>query len=186
MTSPKNVVIAISGLHGVGKTSQARRLAEWLGLRHVSGGSIFRKLAKSKGMALTELSLIAEKSDEIDRSLDGMMVKEGKEGDVVVDSLLCTWFLKDIATIKIFLFAPEQVRIQRIASRDKKAYKEAYEETITRESSEINRFKKFYNITLEDVKNSCHLLLSTEGISEYEVFSILKYYVQTKLGKLRQ
>jgi len=115
-----------------------------------------------------------------------MMVKEGKEGDIVVDSLLCTWFLKDIATIKIFLFAPEQVRIQRIASRDKKAYKEAYEETITRESSEINRFKKFYNITLEDVKNSCHLLLSTEGISEYEVFSILKYYVQAKLGKLRQ
>ncbi len=186
MTSPKNVVIAISGLHGVGKTSQARRLAEWLGLRHVSGGLKFRKLAKSKEMTLTELSSIAEKSDEIDRSLDGSMVEEGNGGNVVVDSLLCTWFLKDIATVKIFLFAPEQVRIQRIALRDKKAYKEAYEETITRESSELNRFRKFYGITLEDVKNSCHLLLSTEDMSEHEVFSILKHYIQIKLSKLRQ
>ena len=186
MTNLKNVVIAISGLHGVGKTSQARRLADSFGLKHVSGGMMFRRLAQSRNTSLLSLSIEAESSDEIDHLIDGMMVEAGKKGNVVIDSMLCTWFLKEIAVIKVFLLAPEKVRVERIALRDGKSYATAYSETIGRENSEIGRFKRYYGVSIEDVKNSCDLVLSTENLSEEEVFSILKYYIQIRIGKLEK
>jgi len=180
----RGVVIAISGLHGVGKTAQAKRIAAAFGLRHVSGGAIFRSLAKEKGMSIIELSKNAETSDEIDKLIDGRMVEEGMKGNVVVDSMLCAWFLKDIASIKIFLSAPDNIRIERIAKRDKKSFKEAYEETIAREASEISRFKKYYGLSISDVKDACHLILSTEDLSEDDVFTILKLYIQLRLKNI--
>ncbi|MGQ9780907.1 MAG: (d)CMP kinase [Nitrososphaeria archaeon] len=186
MTSKKDVVVAVSGLHGVGKTSHARRLAESFGLRHVSGGMIFRNLALSRNISLLSLSMEAEGSGEIDRLIDGAVVEEGMKGNVVVDSMLCAWFLRDIADIKIFLFASEDVRVKRIALRDGRSFDESYRETIGRESSEIARFKKYYGVSMEDVKNACDLIMSTEDLSEDEVFSILKYYVEIRISKLEK
>jgi len=184
LTNPDNVVIAISGLHGVGKTTQAKRLAEYLDLRHISGGTIFRQIAESKDLSLLSLSEAAEKSEEIDHLIDGFMIEEGKRGNVVVDSMLCAWFLRDVADIKIFLTTPEKVRIERIAKRDGRSFQDAYNETLGRELSEISRFKRYYGITLDDVRNACDLVLSTHGLSEDEVFSILKYYAQIRISKL--
>ncbi|MCX8188887.1 MAG: AAA family ATPase [Nitrososphaeria archaeon] len=181
MTERKNIVIAISGLHGVGKTAQARRIAEEFGLRHVSGGAIFRSLAREKNLSLIELSKNAEVSDEIDKLIDGRMVEEGKKGNVVIDSMLCAWFLKDLALIKIFLTAPDNIRFERIAKRDKKSFMDAYKETVAREASEISRFKKYYGLSISDVKDVCHLILSTEDLSEDDVFIILKSYIQLRL-----
>ena len=186
MTNPRNIVIAVSGIHGVGKTTQAKKIAKFFGLRHVSGGMIFRRLAGSKNLSLLSLSELAENSDKIDRSIDGAMVEEGKRGDVVVDSMLSVWFLESIANIKIFLTIPDNVRIERIAKRDGKSYQEAYNETLGRESSEINRFKRYYNINLDNVKNVSDLVLSIQGLNEDEVFSILKYYIQIRLSNLGQ
>jgi len=186
LTNTRNIVIAVSGLHGVGKTTQAKKIAEFFGLRHVSGGMIFRTLAESKNLSLLSLSEMAENSDEIDRSIDGAMVEEGRKGNVVVDSMLSVWFLKGMANIKIFLTIPDNFRVERIAKRDVKSYQEAFYETQRRELSEINRFKRYYNITLDDVKNVCDLVLSTQGLNEDEVFSILKYYIQIRIGKLGQ
>lgn len=177
----KSIVIAVSGLHGVGKTVQAKRLAEAFGLRHVSGGAIFRSLAQEKGISLIELSKNAELSDEIDRLIDGRVIEEGIKGNVVIDSMLCAWFLKDIALVRIFLFAPDNVRIERIAKRDRKSFDDAYKETMAREASEINRFKKYYGLSLSDVKDVCHIVLSTEDLNEDEIFLILKSYIQFKL-----
>jgi cytidylate kinase len=184
LTSRKGIVVAVSGLHGVGKTSQARRLAESFGLRHVSGGMIFRSLARSRNISLLSLSMEAEGSEEIDRFIDGAVVEEGRKGNVVVDSMLCAWFLRDVADIKIFLFAPDNVRIDRIAVRDGRPFSESYQETIAREGSEIARFKKYYGLSMEDVKNACDLIMSTEDLSEDEVFSILKCYVETRMRRL--
>jgi len=184
LTNSDNIVIAVSGLHGVGKTTQAKKLAEYFGLRHISGGMIFRQIAESKSLSLLFLSEAAEKSEEIDHLIDSSMVEEGKKGNVVVDSMLCAWFLRDIAHIKIFLTIPEKVRIERIAKRDGRPFQDAYNETLGRESSEISRFKRYYGVTLDDVRNSCDLVLSTQGLIEDEVFSILKYYTQIRISKL--
>lgn len=181
MSERRNIAIAISGLHGVGKTVQAKRIAEAFGLRHISGGAIFRSLAKEKNLSIVELSKNAEYSDEIDKLIDGRMVEEGKKGNVVIDSMLCAWFLKDVALIKIFLTAPDNVRVERIAKRDKKSFVDAYNETVAREASEIARFKKYYGLSISDVKDACHLILSTEDLTEDDVFTILKSYIQLRL-----
>jgi cytidylate kinase len=56
----KDVVIAIGGPAGSGKTTYARHIAEKMGLRYVSAGIFFRKIAEEKGLSLIELNKLAE------------------------------------------------------------------------------------------------------------------------------
>jgi len=147
----KNMVIALSGFHGSGKTSLGIEIAKKYSLRHVSSGMVFRSIAREMGVSLNELSLMAEKSPEIDYKIDERLRRIAKKGGIVADALLSGWVLKDIAHIKIWLKAPLEVRIKRIASREERPYEEVYKETIIREGSEIKRFKKYYNIDLNDL-----------------------------------
>ena len=65
-----NLTIAISGPAGSGKTTYAKRLAKELGLRYVSAGRLFRKMAKERDLSLVEFGKIAEKDFDIDREID--------------------------------------------------------------------------------------------------------------------
>ena len=79
------LVIAVSGKPGSGKSTLARALAERFGLRYVSLGMIFRRLASERGMTLEEFSRLAEEDRSIDRLIDTISRQEGERGCVVVD-----------------------------------------------------------------------------------------------------
>jgi len=145
------VVITISGPHGTGKSTYARHIASKLGLRHVSAGSLFRKIASEKGLSLKELSEMCEKDDEIDREIDERSKDMMKEGDVLVDAQLSGHLACGIDSFKIYLKAPLQVRVERIAKRDRKDVQEVRGETLSREISEKRRFKQFYGFDLDDL-----------------------------------
>ena len=139
-----NLIIAISGPAGSGKTTYAKKLAEELGLRYISAGQLFRRMANEKGMSLVEFSQIAEKNYEIDKEIDRRTLEEAKRGNVILDGRLTAWVTKDIADLKILLTAPLEVRVKRIANRDKKDYNEVFKETVERERSELKRYKEIY------------------------------------------
>jgi len=147
----KKLIITISGPHGVGKSVYSRALARKFGLRLLSAGLIFRKMAQERGLSLEGFSKIAAEDESIDRQIDEYIVREARKGGVVVDSLLSGWMLKDIAHIRIYLKAPFSERVRRIAERDKKSFEEAYRETMIREKVEKERFKRYYNIDIEDL-----------------------------------
>ncbi|RLG86714.1 MAG: cytidylate kinase, partial [Thermoprotei archaeon] len=75
-----NIVIAVSGPPGSGKTTLAQNLARALGLRYFSTGIVFRELAKKKGLSLEKLSQLAEANHSIDRYIDSQTINEARKG----------------------------------------------------------------------------------------------------------
>ncbi|MEM2251067.1 MAG: AAA family ATPase [Candidatus Hadarchaeales archaeon] len=157
------VVVAVSGPHGAGKTTVAKFLAKKLGLRYISAGEIFRKMAAEKGMSLEDFSKYAERNKEIDEEIDRRTIEEAKKGNVLVDARLAGWLVEN-ADLKILLTAPLETRVKRIAEREGRLYKDVLRETVKREKSEEKRFKKFYGIDLSDY-SPYDIVLNTEKIS---------------------
>jgi len=146
----RGLVITVSGLHGSGTSTQARRLAESLGLRYISAGLLFRRIAEERGLTLEELSRLAEESPELDRMIDERTKEEARRGGVVIDATLAGWMAED-ADLKIFLTAPLEERVRRIARREGLSLEEAMRETLKRERSERERFKRYYGIDINDL-----------------------------------
>jgi cytidylate kinase len=168
------VVITISGPHGTGKSTYAKYIASKLGLRYVSAGLLFRQIASERGLSLKELSEICEKDMEIDKMIDERSKNMMMEGNVLVDAQLSGHLAKDIDSFKIYLMAPFQERVERIAKRDGKNEEEVRNETLMRELSEKKRFKQFYNIDLDDI-SIYDLVLNTALMPLKSNLSILEH-----------
>ncbi len=154
------MIITVAGSHGAGKSTYAAHLAKQLGLRHVSAGTLFRKLAEEKGLSLEQLGEKALKDPSIDRTIDERTMLEAERGDVVIDGQLASWVLKDKSDLRIFLTAPDDVRIERIAKRDKVDVREARRQTLSRERVQVERYRVHYGFNVED-RTIYHLVLDT-------------------------
>lgn len=174
------IVVTISGLHGVGKSNCAKLLAKIFNLKYLSSGEIFRRLAKEKGMTLEEFTRYVEKNPEIDLEIDKETVRVAKEGNVIIDARLSGWKARDYADLKILLIAPLETRVKRLAERDNKTYREALEETLTREKSEEERFKRIYNIDVNDY-SIFDVIINTELWPLDSVVKILKTVIEEYL-----
>ncbi|MBS7643330.1 AAA family ATPase [Candidatus Bathyarchaeota archaeon] len=171
------IVVTISGLHGTGKSTYARALAEEFRLRHISAGMLFREMATRKGLSVEELSKLAEVDPEIDRIIDERTKMEAKKGSVVIDGQLAGWMAKDHADIRIFLTAPDRVRIERLAHRDNVDYQEAERQTRLREEIEWRRYRKFYDVDIRDT-SIYDLVLNTALLPIDSSIKVLKDIVR--------
>src|SRR6266478_4855285 len=96
MGTIKKHIITIAGLPCTGKSSTAKRIAEVLGYEYFSSGGLFRKMAAELGLSIEEMNFAAEKQKDIDREVDGLLVKIGKEKDnLVIDSRMAFHFIPD-------------------------------------------------------------------------------------------
>ncbi len=155
-----HMIITVSGPHGSGKSTYAARLAEALRIRHTSAGTVFRRIAKEKKISLEELGKIALEDPSIDKLVDERTIAEADKGNVVVDGQLAGWILKDRSDLRIYLTAPEDVRLERIAKRDKVSIPEAQAQTEQRESVQRERYLRHYGFQVED-RSIYHLILDT-------------------------
>lgn len=145
-----NLVITVGGLHGTGKSTYAKLLAEDLELRHVSAGDLFREVAKEKKMTLDEMNKITDKNPEIDNRIDQRIKEEATKGNILIDGQLAAWMAGDKTVLKILLIAPKEVRLKRIANRDGISLEEAEKRTFYREQIEKERYKRYYGIDVSD------------------------------------
>ena len=188
------MIIAISGAHGSGKSEIGKRLAENLTLTYYSTGNAFRQLAKDRKMTLEEFTKHVENHPEIDKELDNLIINVAKKGNAVIESQLSGYLLKDIADFKILLKCPLDIRVKRIAERDKNTdnnkklkdenyYNEKFRETRIREDSEHERFKILYNIDLNDqkrLKEIFDLIIDTEHLSIEQVLNKILTKIKKK------
>ncbi|MBD3342240.1 MAG: AAA family ATPase [Candidatus Lokiarchaeota archaeon] len=170
------MIIAISGLHGVGKSTIGRMLADHFNLEYYSTGQTFRDLAEEMDMTLEEFTDFVEEHPEIDRKLDKKVKEKAQNGNILVDSQLSGFLLEDLADYKILLASDLETRVSRMAERDDTSYNEKLKETLSREKSERDRFKELYEIDLgnkENVQEVYDIILPIDDMTIEEVFNKL-------------
>lgn len=178
----KNIVIAIGGPPGSGKTTIAKLLAEKLGLRHISIGYLFRKIAQEKGISLEELSRIAQQDPSIDHYLDSMAISEAIKGGVIIDGHVAPWLLKSLAHLRIIVVASPEVRYKRLADRDNKPLDLVARETRAREEIERERFKRYYDIDINDFTDF-DIVINTERFTPNDVVELIIKALELKIKK---
>ncbi len=159
----------------------ARRIAEEYGLEHVYAGKIFREMAREHGMTLEEFSEYAERHPEIDLEIDRRQRKAAERGNVVLEGRLAAAVATglvpepadNVATLRIWLKAPLDVRAERVAERDGLDVEEAKEKIRKREESELKRYEEIYDIDPTD-PDLYDLILDTSLWDVEETFAILK------------
>ena len=168
--------LVFSGLHGTGKSTIAKLIAERYHLDYYSTGDAFRELARESGMCLKDFSIYSESHPEIDLSLDEKIKNMAQsESRFVFDGQLPAFLLGDLADFKILLRCEDEVRISRMKLRDNQSYDYQKQETLVREASEWQRFLDLYQIDIQDetlIVNTYDLIVDTTTRSIDEVFEV--------------
>lgn len=182
LSNSKSIVIAVGGLHGTGKTTYAKALANDFGIRHVSAGEFFREIAKEKNLTLERLNELARSDPELDRLVDERTKEEAAKGGVIIDGQLAAAVAGDKADLRILITAPEEVRMERISQRDSISLDEAREKTVQRERAERDRYMKYYGINVTDTAVYDVVVDSSSSTIE-GVTKILKSVVKDYIAK---
>ncbi len=168
-----NLFITVSGPPGCGATTLCQRLADAMNCPYVSGGDIFRELADDRGINLNQLTAEADASDTLDRALDkrleSIAEKWGASNKAfILESRLAGWLAGDRADLRIWLDAPESVRLDRIEHRG-----ETEAEMLVREVSEAGRYRSYYDIDVTD-REFYDLHINTARWSKLGVFTLVR------------
>ena len=136
--------IAISSKSGCGNTTVSTLLSEKLGYPMVN--FTFRQMAQERGVDFWTFCRMAEDDYDIDRELDRRQVEMAMEQkDCILASRLAIWMLKE-AALKVYLYASDEVRANRVFTREGGDLKQIKEFTAMRDSEDSRRYKKLYNI----------------------------------------
>ena len=143
-----DLFITVSGPPGCGVTTLCEGLSERLDCGYVSGGQVFRELADERGMSLSQLTAEASENDELDRELDRRLQRIAEKwGNAdkafILESRLAGYLAADHADLRIWLDAPEEVRVERTADRE-----EVSAEMRVREVIEEKRYAAYYGVDL--------------------------------------
>ena len=172
--------ISLTGNLGSGKTSVCNELKE-MGYEIVSTGTIFREIAKEKGVTLIELNEMAKTDRSIDDMIDARSIELGKTLDgVVFDSRLAWKFIPD--SFKVFLLVDTYEAARRVfdgESRNAEEYtdiEDAKNGLSKRAGLERDRFKELYDIDYYDASNYNLVIESTNASPREIAEEIIRYF----------
>lgn len=170
------MILVISGLHGTGKSTIAKKIAESLKFEYHSTGTLFRNLAEKNNMSLKDFSEYAVDHPEIDLELDTMVKNMASSGkDIIFDGQIGAYILGDLANYCILLKCAKDVRIARMKNRDNVSMEDMIDETLKREKYERQRFIDIYGIDVLDgglILANYDLILDVTNLNIEQVFEI--------------
>jgi CMP/dCMP kinase len=108
--------IVVSGDLGSGKSTVSAMVAHRLGLRRVSVGDLYRRMAEQRGMTALQLNRHAVLDEEVDGYVDRLQREIAGSGEqLVVDSRLAWFFFTD--ALKVHLMVEPAVAARRVWER---------------------------------------------------------------------
>lgn len=177
-------IIAVSGKSGCGNTSVCNGIAKQLGFEMLN--YTFRNLAEERGVSLSQIA----KEAELDTKWDELVDNKQKElalsaSRTISGSRLSVWNIPQ-ALLKVYLWAPLEVRSARIANREGLSAQQALTQTETRDKRDAARYKRLYNIDIDEPLPACDLVLNTTALSVESVVSIVCESYKAKLQVVSQ
>ncbi len=169
MKKKQAAIIAISGKSGCGNTTVSKRVAQILGCEFIN--YTFRKLAEEEGKSLAEILALAEEDSSWDRLLDSRQVELAQKQDCVIGSRLAMWLLPN-ASLRVYLKASPDVRVDRIHAREGGSRDEIAVFTAQRDIRDHRRYKETYGIDTDDV-SSANLVIDTERWDAEQIARII-------------
>ncbi len=169
--------ITITGDLGSGKSAVSRLIVENHGYKPYSTGTAQRALADRLGITTLELNQRAETDPTIDEKIDSIFrqLRDAPE-KYVIDSRMAWHFVPD--SLKVKLVVDARIAAERIMN-DPKREKEKYPDidaTIValaaRRNSEVLRFRKYYNVDLNDLANY-DLVIDTSTRTPQEIEALI-------------
>ena len=173
-----DLFITVSGPPGCGATTLCNRLAAAIDCPYVSGGDIFRELAEENEISLNQQIAEADTSDSIDRALDNRLqqiAEKWGEADkpFILESRLAGWLAGPNADLRIWLDAPDEVRVERTNKRE-----ETQAEMRVREVSEAGRYQSYYDIALTD-REFYDLQINTARWDKDGVYNLVRAAIES-------
>ncbi|MEY4723810.1 MAG: hypothetical protein RLZZ324_1323 [Candidatus Parcubacteria bacterium] len=171
------MLITISGLSGSGKSSAAQGLSEKLGMPTVDAGAIFRRMAKERGMTVSEFGRYADKHRKIDLDFDKRLIRMAKRRKTLILQGRLTGMMTaryEVPAIRIWIGATARTRAGRIAGREGKSVAVVAKETAARDRDNRARYLRTYGLDLNDL-SVYDIVVKTDGLTLSQVIhSLLK------------
>ena len=139
--------VAISGKSGCGNTTVSTLLSKKLDVTLIN--YTFRQLAAERGMTLSEVIESARTDFSYDKYFDTHQVELARKESCVLGSRLAIWMLTE-ADLKVFLYASDDMRAERIFKREGGDLQKIKEFTAMRDLEDSRRYKELYNIDNSD------------------------------------
>ncbi len=147
----------------------------------MSAGAIFRAEAERRGLTLEALSSLAERDESIDRGLDARILGLARPGRLLDGQVAGALCRRDgIPVDYLWVTAPEEIRIARLAKRDALDVEECRRITRAREASERRRYLAYYGIDLE--RQSPDLTIDSSRASVEEVARAIVGFIEERAG----
>jgi cytidylate kinase len=187
-------IISFNGDHGSGKSTIAKKLAEYLKYERFYMGKIFRKMAKEEGVSYTEFLELLKKDSSYDKKVDNYVVELSKsKNNFIIESRTAWYFIPN--SFKIYLKVDEDEGAERMfADYLKNEHRKNEDNNIKtkqdilkisrhRKESDDERYKKIYGIDTNDM-SQYDLVLDTTNLSKKEVYEKVKSVVEEFIGKM--
>jgi len=175
-----------------GKSTVARRIAEKYGLELYSGGNALKALAieagykplnrgwweSQEGLKFLQKRL---RDPNFDKKVDQKLLERAKQGNVVLDSWTMPWLFD--SGFKIWIEASKEIRVERLARRDRINLKKALKVLEEKEETTKNIYRKLYGFRLGEDFSPFDLILDTDKLDADEVFHTVSVVVDRLLLK---
>lgn len=154
------MIITITGKPCSGKSTVSKLLVEKHGFKRIGVGDICKEEARKRGMNSEEFNHFLMSDPSFDFYIDKQSEVLGKQYEgqkVVFDSRLAWHFVPK--SFKVFVDLNEDEMARRLTASDRTGkekfdtMEEAKRTLADREATELERYKKIYNIDLSDLSN---------------------------------
>lgn len=177
-----NYIITLSGMLGSGKSTVGKMLAQELGYTFYSTGSVQRQIANERGITTLELNKLALTDKSIDEQIDGVFKTLPLQPEnFVVDSRMAFFFIPVSFKVKLNIdthCAGERIFNDTTRTGENKynTVDDAIDSLIQRRKLEVDRFKKIYQVDIDNEDNFDYVIDTTNKTPQEVVEKILQKF----------
>jgi cytidylate kinase len=144
--------ITVGGLPGTGTSTLCRILKDRLELTYTYAGQLFRDSAAERGMSLAEFGALCQQDETVDRELDARQLALLETGPILLEGRLSGVLAahNDVPALKVWLTCDVNERVRRIIEREGGDIPKQMSKLVARESSEADRYQRYYGIDMAD------------------------------------